>query len=184
MKKMLGGCGKWKVSKYACVQRRSRCADTLQGSGQPGPAQGCRSAQAGVKMEMAKGLSLRGPEGAVAISQYQVGMWESHRRNRSCLPEIATAPSGPRNDKSGAITVLSSTCAGCRCGAGTGCPLPCNGRWRKKLPLRGVVTEHAADGEYSQTPCGNRRSCRRREPRAKYSAVPSTSRTAASPAAT
>ena len=55
-------------------------------------------------------------------------MWESHRRNRSCLPEIATAPSGPRNDKSGAITVLSSTCAGCRCGAGTGCPLPCNGR--------------------------------------------------------
>ena len=30
-------------------------------------------------------------------------MWESHRRNRSCLPEIATAPSGPRNDKLGGI---------------------------------------------------------------------------------
>ena len=34
-------------------------------------------------------------------------MWESHRRNRSCLPEIATAPSGPRNDKSGGIAPLN-----------------------------------------------------------------------------
>ena len=33
-------------------------------------------------------------------------------------------------------------------------------------------------------PCGNRRSCRRREPRAKYSALPRTSRTAATPAPT
>ena len=41
-----------------------------------------------------------------------------HTEICECLPEIATAPSGPRNDKSGAITVLSSTCAGCRCGAG------------------------------------------------------------------
>ena len=47
------------------------------------------------------GLSLRGRFAPVAISQYPVGSWGSYRRNRSCLPEIATAPSGPRNDKSG-----------------------------------------------------------------------------------
>ena len=33
----------------------------------------------------------------------------------------------PRNDKSGAITVLSSTCAGRQHCAGPGCPLPYNG---------------------------------------------------------
>ena len=30
------------------------------------------------------------------------------RQNRDCLPEIATAPSGPRNDKSGSIAPLNS----------------------------------------------------------------------------
>ena len=35
----------------------------------------------------------------MAISQYLVGLQESHRRNRNCLHEIATAPSGHRNDK-------------------------------------------------------------------------------------
>ena len=35
------------------------------------------------------GLSLRGPKGAVAISQYPVELQESYRRNRRCLPEIA-----------------------------------------------------------------------------------------------
>ena len=35
------------------------------------------------------------------FNKYPVGSWGSYRRNRSCLPEIATAPSGPRNDKSG-----------------------------------------------------------------------------------
>ena len=50
----------------------------------------------------------------VAISQYPAASWESYRRKRNCLPEIApqghflalraqgaTAPSGPRNDKAG-----------------------------------------------------------------------------------
>ena len=63
----------------------------------------------------------------VAISQYPAGSQEGYRRNRNCLPEIATAPSGPRNDKSGAITVLSSTCASCQRAAGSGMPLPYNG---------------------------------------------------------
>ena len=39
----------------------------------------------------------------VAISQYTVGSWESYRRKRNCLPEIATAPLGPRNDKLGGV---------------------------------------------------------------------------------
>ena len=39
----------------------------------------------------------------MAISQYPAASWESYRRNRSCLPEIATAPLGPRNDKLGGI---------------------------------------------------------------------------------
>ena len=47
-------------------------------------------------------------------------------RNRNCLPEIATAPSGPRNDKSGAITILSAACACRRCAAGRGQPGPYN----------------------------------------------------------
>ena len=36
----------------------------------------------------------------VAISQNTAGQQGSHRRNCSCLHEIATAPLGPRNDKS------------------------------------------------------------------------------------
>ncbi len=67
----------------------------------PLPALYCRPVQAVVKMVMASDLSLRGRFAPVAISQYPVGSWGSYRRNRSCLPEIATAPSGPRNDKSG-----------------------------------------------------------------------------------
>ena len=37
----------------------------------------------------------------MAISQFPAASWESYRRNRNCLPEIATAPLGPRNDTSG-----------------------------------------------------------------------------------
>ena len=56
----------------------------------------------------------RRPQADVAISQYPTRSQESHRRKRSCLPEIApqghflalrsqgaTAPLGPRNDKAG-----------------------------------------------------------------------------------
>ena len=43
----------------------------------------------------------------MAISQYPAASWESYRRKRNCLPEIATAPSGPRNDKSEGIAPLN-----------------------------------------------------------------------------
>ena len=39
-------------------------------------------------------LSLRGRFASVAISQYLAGLWESCRRNRNCLHEIATSTSG------------------------------------------------------------------------------------------
>ena len=39
----------------------------------------------------------------MAISQNPTGQQGSHRRNRNCLPEIATAPLGPRNDKLGSL---------------------------------------------------------------------------------
>ena len=44
----------------------------------------------------------------MAISQYPAELRENHRRKRNCLPEIATAPLGPRNDKSGSIAPLNS----------------------------------------------------------------------------
>ena len=73
-------------------------------------------------MRKASGLVIaRRPQADVAISQYPTRSQESHRRKRSCLPEIApqghflalraqgaTAPSGPRNDKSGSIAPLNS----------------------------------------------------------------------------
>ena len=64
----------------------------------------------------------------MAISQYTVGSWGSLRRNRNCLPEIATAPLGPRNDKSGAFTIVTATGTIRSCGAGSGMPLPYKAR--------------------------------------------------------
>ena len=49
-----------------------------------------------------------------------------------CLPEIATGAKRPRNDKSGAVTILTAACTGCKCVAGRGMPLPYNAR----LPAR------------------------------------------------
>ena len=43
-----------------------------------------------------------------------------------CLPGIATGAKRPRNDKSGDFTVLTAACTDRSCGAGPGCPLPCN----------------------------------------------------------
>ena len=64
----------------------------------------------------------------MAISQYTAASWENNRRNRNCLPEIApqghflalraqgaTAPLGPRNDKSGSLTPLNRYCNTCNC---------------------------------------------------------------------
>ena len=50
------------------------------------------------------------------------------RQNRDCLPEIATAPLGPRNDKSGAFTIVTATGTSRSCGAGRGQPGPYKAR--------------------------------------------------------
>jgi hypothetical protein len=60
----------------------------------PLPAVRCRPEQIIVKMEMAPDLSLRGRFAPVAISQYPAESQESYRRNRNCLPEIATSACG------------------------------------------------------------------------------------------
>ena len=54
----------------------------------------------------------------------QYGKWKKSQQNRDCLPEIATGAKRPRNDKSGAITVLAIARANRSCSAGPGCPLP------------------------------------------------------------
>ena len=46
---------------------------------------------------------------------------------RQCLPEIATAPLGPRNDNSGAFAILTAAYTGRKCVAGRGQPGPYNG---------------------------------------------------------
>ena len=106
----------------------------------PLPTRHCRSEQAIMKMSRTPDLSLRGGAADVAISQYPAGSQEDYRRNRDCLPEIATAPSGPRNDKSEAITVLSSTCASCQRAAGSGMPLPYNGGCDQRECLPEIAT--------------------------------------------
>ena len=71
----------------------------------------------------------RRPQADVAISQFPAASWESYRRNRNCLPEIATAPLGPRNDTSGqrsngngAAHRIGGTTAASRTGGA--CPAP------------------------------------------------------------
>ena len=85
-------------------------------------------------------VSLRGAKrrGNLAVHSWITGR---PRRKRNCLPEIApqghflalraqgaTAPSGPRNDKSGAFAILTVSCTDCKCVAGSGMPLPYKGR--------------------------------------------------------
>ena len=76
----------------------------------------------------------------MAISQYPAASWESYRRKRSCLPEIApqghflalraqgaTSACGLlAMTNRGAFTVLTIVCQFRRCVAGPGCPLPYN----------------------------------------------------------
>ena len=79
-------------------------------------------------MAIAPDLSLRGRFAPVAISQYPTRSQESHRRKRNCLPEIATAPLGPRNDKSGNLAPRNHYCNTCNC------------QWRSMSALQGGNT--------------------------------------------
>ncbi len=72
-------------------------------------------------------VSLRGAKrrGNLAVHSWITGR---PRRKRNCLPEIATAPLGPRNDKSGAFTIVTATGTSRSCGAGRGQPGPYKAR--------------------------------------------------------
>ena len=54
----------------------------------------------------------------------QCGKWKKSQQNRDCLPEIATGAKRPRNDKSGAISILTIVCSGRERTDGSGMPLP------------------------------------------------------------
>ena len=78
----------------------------------------------------------------MGISQYPFGSQGNLRRKRNCLHEIATAPLGPRNDKPLAFTALSAACTGRQYRAGSGMPLPYNGRCmhRERPQICGLYT--------------------------------------------
>ena len=112
----------------------------------------------------------------VGISQYPFGSQGNLRRKRNCLHEIApqghflalraqgaTAPLGPRNDKPLAFTVLSAACTGRQYRAGSGMPLPYNGRCmhRERPQICGLYTvrrgrrtlQHAIDASTPPKKC-------------------------------
>ena len=63
---------------------------------------------------------------AISGRQLRFRRWLSHDSVGSC--EIATAPLGPRNDKSGAFTIVTATGTIRSCGAGRSMPLPYKAR--------------------------------------------------------
>ena len=70
----------------------------------------------------------------VAISQNPTGQQGSHRRNRNCLPEIATAPLGPRNDKLGSLAPQNV------------CRKDCQTAWRSLSAATGTIGTHHFNG--------------------------------------
>ena len=67
----------------------------------------------------------------MAISQDPAASWESYRRKRNCLPEIATSAFGLlAMTNRGAFAILTAVCTGCKCIAGRGQPGPYIGRYR------------------------------------------------------
>ena len=80
----------------------------------------------------------------VAISQNTAGQLGSHRRNRNCLPEIATSACGLlAMTNLGADAILTPACTSRKFCAGPGCPLPYYGgcgrrEYRKTSSLHGT----------------------------------------------
>ena len=80
-------------------------------------------------------LSLRGPEGAVAISGKQLCFRRSFRDIQHSTARLPRR-FAPRNDKSGAFAILTAVCTDYKCAAGPGCPLPYNGWCGSAVPSR------------------------------------------------
>ena len=79
-----------------------------------GRAKARRGALSAQREEVPLGCNLAGPGWITGHS----------RRKHNCLPEIATAPLGPRNDNSGAFAILTAAYTGRKCVAGRGQPGP------------------------------------------------------------
>ena len=95
----------------------------------------------------------------VAISQYPAASWESYRRKRNCLPEIATSACGLlAMTNLGADAILTPACTSREFCAGPGCPLPYNGVCGRR-EYRKTSSLHGTQGTSLQTPA--RRGCRR-----------------------
>ena len=72
------------------------------------------------KINITKIASLHGAQGAPLQTQSVGAFLSAVCANCECLPEIATAPLGPRNDNSGVHTILTVAWAGRQCAAGRG----------------------------------------------------------------
>ena len=72
------------------------------------------------KINITKIASLHGDQGAPLQTQSVGAFLSAACANCECLPEIATAPLGPRNDNSGVHTILTVAWAGRQCAAGRG----------------------------------------------------------------
>ena len=68
--------------------------------------------------------SLSAATDAISAHHFNGGLYELQVPSRDC--HVGLRP--PRNDCSGAVTILMVACTGCKCAAGPGCPLPYNAR--------------------------------------------------------
>ena len=95
----------------------------------------------------------------MAISQNTAGQLGSHRRNRNCLPEIATSACGLlAMTNLGADAILTPARTSRKFCAGPGCPLPYYGGCGRR-EYRKTSSLHGTQGTPLQTPA--RRGCRR-----------------------
>jgi hypothetical protein len=96
----------------------------------------------------------------VAISQNTAGQLGSHRRNRNCLPEIATSACGLlAMTNLGADAILTPACTSRKFCAGSGMPLPYNSVCGWRSTREPAASMALSDHRYRQTPA--RRGCRR-----------------------
>ena len=96
----------------------------------------------------------------VAISQNTAGQLGSHRRNRNCLPEIATSACGLlAMTNLGADAILTPACTSRKFCAGPGCPLPYNSVCGWRSTREPAASMALSDHRYRQTPArrGRRR---------------------------
>ena len=94
----------------------------------PLPAMHWRFVPVNVKNRIGPELSLRGPKGAVAISQYTAESQAGSGENVTAFPRLPRAQSALAMTNLGAIAFLTLARTSRRCSVGRGMPLPYNAR--------------------------------------------------------